>query len=649
ISNPVARHVACRVEANTPSVCQLAGFEDTYKELQYKILSLPEVGLLFETSPNFRTMGTDPKSAPDPIGPHQLPFQLTDPSKKVVYIPPFNQWPSEGSWASFTYIVVAPPDEGDNDGPVQPSEPGLAVLTNAYGGIAGSDFNLADGGSGWTISGNLETVGGSKSSGLQHQAFAWGGLNRYVYGVDEVQNLDFATGLDLAKWYFEASPAVFNREALASSYGGVIRFTVRSQYGDFRSLNDPLDWVTIECESCDSGHGARIVRFVDESLRWDGTEQTVELFLNTNGRWMYDPLNAALDFQYATECQIASVLINVSRIAILGDFTRGSQLGLRACVRTSTRVLLQQMSSQRVRSQECASRSQGFFLPGEGGFEHQRCLLQVSRQGQAEGSDGPAHFVLRSWGKTRAGRKGWPRQGSFGRASLEASRVASPWTVREPVSGGDGLGLDLDLGLGGRMSGGLPLPGSGSAASSLRGSPAAMLPPGSLRELKSPTSTVGVAEESLAAVECIRSLELFRGCDRELVNFLVQSGRTMPWCAESGEDITGSCLSSLPDAGLGMLILRRGEASVEVGGQSVLRISGGAVFCDMKLLGSLGSRPGRAAERKVLVRARTRCDGIAIAPNALLAARRSFPSEVARLVQVEQLQRHFELRVESAS
>ncbi|CAE8626263.1 unnamed protein product [Polarella glacialis] len=325
ISNPVARHVACRVEANTPSVCQLAGFEDTYKELQYKILSLPEVGLLFETSPNFRTMGTDPKSAPDPIGPHQLPFQLTDPSKKVVYVPPFNQWPSEGSWASFTYIVVAPPDEGDNDGPVQPSEPGLAVLTNAYGGIAGSDFNLADGGSGWTISGNLETVGGSKSSGLQHQAFAWGGLNRYVYGVDEVQNLDFATGLDLAKWYFEASPAVFNREALASSYGGVIRFTVRSQYGDFRSLNDPLDWVTIECESCDSGHGARIVRFVDESLRWDGTEQTVELFLNTNGRWMYDPLNTALDFQYATECQIASVLTNVSRIAILGDFTRGGE------------------------------------------------------------------------------------------------------------------------------------------------------------------------------------------------------------------------------------------------------------------------------------------------------------------------------------
>ena len=31
-------------------------------------------------------------------------------------------------------------------------------------------------------------------------------------GVDEVQSLDFATGIDLAKWYFEASPRVFYRK-----------------------------------------------------------------------------------------------------------------------------------------------------------------------------------------------------------------------------------------------------------------------------------------------------------------------------------------------------------------------------------------------------------------------------------------------------
>ena len=31
-------------------------------------------------------------------------------------------------------------------------------------------------------------------------------------GADEVQSLDFATGIDLAKWYFEASPSVYHKK-----------------------------------------------------------------------------------------------------------------------------------------------------------------------------------------------------------------------------------------------------------------------------------------------------------------------------------------------------------------------------------------------------------------------------------------------------
>ncbi|CAK9021749.1 DnaJ-like subfamily B member 5 [Durusdinium trenchii] len=152
-----------------------------------------------------------------------------------------------------------------------------------------------------------------------------GGLNHYIYGADEVQSLDFATGIDLARWYFEASPRIFHRKELAAAYGGMLRFRVRSQYGNFLELNDPLDWVTIECQSCDSGQGARIVRFVDETLRWIGNEVYMELYLHENGRWSYDPLNSAAEFTYATQCQIAAILTNVSRIAILGDFTRGGE------------------------------------------------------------------------------------------------------------------------------------------------------------------------------------------------------------------------------------------------------------------------------------------------------------------------------------
>lgn len=328
-TNPVARHMACPVKANTPTVCKLQGDEESGMSMTYYILTLPAVGLLYETSPNFRAMGIEPVNAPDPIGPHQLPFQLTDPSNKVVYVPPYNQWPSENFWASFSYVVdslIGPPLT--QLGPPTPvmSEAGLVVVTNPEGKIVGSNFNLANGGDGWTLSGQLEVAGGNQpAAGLRHQALSWGGLNRYVYGVDEVQNLDFATGSDLAKWYFEASPATFHKLELAVSYGGYIGFTVRSQYGDFRELNHPLDWITIECESCDSGRGARIIRFVDGSFRWEGAEVRIEVPLNFTGRWSYDPLNSAAEFVLATECQIASVLNNVSRVAILGDFTKGGE------------------------------------------------------------------------------------------------------------------------------------------------------------------------------------------------------------------------------------------------------------------------------------------------------------------------------------
>ncbi|CAE7193622.1 Dnajb5 [Symbiodinium necroappetens] len=312
VRDPIARHTACAVDADTPTVCVLEGFVGGTTDLDYYILTLPEEGLLYETSPNFRSFGSEPLQAPDPIGPHLLPFLVTDPKHQVVYVPPPNKWPTPNAWTTFTFVVrslIGLSQDGETIIDVQ-SEPGLVVLVNPHRQIAGSDFNLAaDGADGWTVSGQLEVVGGNTpSAGVRHQAVSWGGLNQYIYGADEVQSLDFATGIDLAKWYFEASPKVYHKKEMAVAYGGTLRFRVRAQYGDFLELNAPLDWVTIECESCDTGHGARIIRFVDDTLRWIGNEVYMEFLLNENGRWSYDPLNSAADFQYATACQIAAIL-----------------------------------------------------------------------------------------------------------------------------------------------------------------------------------------------------------------------------------------------------------------------------------------------------------------------------------------------------
>jgi len=332
VSNPVARHTACKVGANTPTVCTLVGSDELNRPLEYYIQTLPTNGLLYDTSPNFRTYGTDPKYLPDPIGPHQLPFHVTDPHRRVVYLPPANQWPPENFWTSFTFIVVMTPPlpEGLVVGPGVPapspvtSEPGLAVMANPEGQIAGSNFDVTASGDGWSITGNLVDKSVT-SGGLKHQAFVLGGLSHYVYGVDDVQYLDFATGLDRTRWYFEASPASYHLPELASAFGGRLRFIVRALYGNFTELNSPLDWITIECAACDSGLGMRIVRFVDESLWWDGSERVVDVLLHPVERWQRDPLNSALDFADATECEIAAVLTSISRVAVLGDFARGGE------------------------------------------------------------------------------------------------------------------------------------------------------------------------------------------------------------------------------------------------------------------------------------------------------------------------------------
>jgi len=321
-SNPVARHVACPTGRDAPTVCTLEGYENSGLEMNYSITSLPAMGLLYETSPSFRTYGGDPKNAPDPIGAHQLPFLLTDPLHRVVYVPPFNAWPPEGRWSSFTYCVTSLPHPLASS-PIT-SEEGLVVLANDQGRVAGSTFDLADGAGGWSISGNL-AGDDVPAGGLKHEATSWGGLSRYVYGVDEVQYVDFATGMDRTRWYFEASPERFYHKELAVAYGGTLRFTVRSMYGNFSEVNSPLDWVTLECSSCDSGRGIRIVRFLDEHFRWDGREMQVELRLEPSEKWMRDPLNAALDFNQTVACDVAVVLAGISRLKILGDFTRGGE------------------------------------------------------------------------------------------------------------------------------------------------------------------------------------------------------------------------------------------------------------------------------------------------------------------------------------
>mmetsp|Transcript_3760 Transcript_3760/g.11937 ORF Transcript_3760/g.11937 Transcript_3760/m.11937 type:complete len:402 (-) Transcript_3760:208-1413(-) len=309
-SNPVARHVACPVPAGAPTVCALAAHEANNLSLHFLITALPASGALYETSQNFRTYGTDPKYAPIPIQEHELPFRISDALSRVVYVPPSDVFPPEGRWGAATYQVEEP-TSGDMSQPGQVAFSSPAYFVAATTFISGTDA--------WIISGNIH------STTPTWQAFGWGLLNRYIYGTDEVQYIDFETNSDRSKWYFEAPPGKYYLPELAAAYGGTLRFTIASTYGDFTRLNSPLDFISLDCASCNSGRGLRIVRFADHGLEWEGKERVVEVPLAPGHFWQRDPLSSALPFTEATDCEIAAVLAGLTRFRILGDFTQAGE------------------------------------------------------------------------------------------------------------------------------------------------------------------------------------------------------------------------------------------------------------------------------------------------------------------------------------
>eukprot|EP00397_Hematodinium_sp_SG-2012_P037010 GEMP01040033.1.p1 GENE.GEMP01040033.1~~GEMP01040033.1.p1 ORF type:complete len:393 (+),score=63.61 GEMP01040033.1:54-1181(+) len=309
VNNPVARHVSFPILADTPGISTLSGHEDSNLVLEYYIMTLPTVGKLYETSQNYRSYQTDPKNAPSPLELHMLPFLVTDPLHRMVYAPPSNIFPPAHRWASFKYKVREPSSDVW-------SEYGICVINNPNNYVASSSF-VSDH-DGWTIQGNLDIRTPT------HQPYGWGTLNRYISCQDDVQYIDFETGTEKSKWYFVA-PEAFSGEDMVAAYGGTLRFTTKSTFGDFDYLNDPLDWVVLECETCNNGDGIRIVRTTDGSLSWDGSEQTVSIVVALGHMWMRDPLNRAKQFTEATACEIVATLYGLSRIKILGDWTQAGE------------------------------------------------------------------------------------------------------------------------------------------------------------------------------------------------------------------------------------------------------------------------------------------------------------------------------------
>ncbi|KAF4658282.1 hypothetical protein FOL46_007041 [Perkinsus olseni] len=324
-TNPIARHLAVTVLPQTPTVLTLSGHEDTNTALEYYIETLPERGSLYETSQSYRSFAASPYTAPVVLQEYMLPFKVTDAYARVVYVPPLDVADDvEGSWAHIHYTVKEPVAGITSD-------PGTVTFANGRGFVSSSSFT--DNCQGWTIEDN-----GNKVTAPEHQPFTLGGLDRYCLGYDDIMYTDFSDGSDRVRWKFVSpqynpfynltASTVYRAEHMRGAYGGYLSFTVRSTYGDFTSelLNKANIWVTLECAVCNNHRGLRIVRETQVGgLTWDGNEQTVVLRLASGENWKKDPLNLALPLTDATECEMAAVLWNLSKLKILGDFSKSGE------------------------------------------------------------------------------------------------------------------------------------------------------------------------------------------------------------------------------------------------------------------------------------------------------------------------------------
>ena len=309
ITNPIARIITSTVDTNTPTIITLQGFEASGLPLNYVIRSLPSQGNVYETSQTYRSFSSQPFNAPQAITTAMLPYQVTDIHARIVYIPPASIYSPPGAWGHIKYTAIEPVSNSE-------SSPGYIVLANPDGYTASSSF-LAD------CEGWYEESPGLPVIPLTYAGFTWGGLDRYCVGKDTMMNIDFDTGDDQAKWLFVAPKStVFSKENIQGSYGGILGFTLRAAYGNFSAVNSGiLPLVALECEACNSGQGLRL--FMSSSF--DGSQSIYRIPLLASAGWLKDPMNVALPYTAATECEVVAVLMGLSKLSILGDYTKAGE------------------------------------------------------------------------------------------------------------------------------------------------------------------------------------------------------------------------------------------------------------------------------------------------------------------------------------
>mmetsp|Transcript_14714 Transcript_14714/g.18816 ORF Transcript_14714/g.18816 Transcript_14714/m.18816 type:complete len:377 (-) Transcript_14714:136-1266(-) len=301
---PLAPHKLVEVNAGSDVVISLTGYDLDGDKLEVTITSLPSSGTLYQLSQVYSTHGYEPKLGTQITS---AGTKVTGSKNRIVYVRPSVDAVNYDKWATFTYSV--------SDGP-SVSESGTVTLVPPTGVLVGSNFLLGD--EQWKITGNKAAMGV-----VTYEAGSRGLLNHYIHGTDDLLNIYKASGDDAALWYFTAPSPFLGNQGIA--YGGQLTFTLSAHAGDFSSgnMNSNVHLVEMHCAKCAVNTGVTISFPLSAvSGGFAGSDKTFSLVLNEKSGWLKDPENTLKTWSAPTKCEFIELLSGLTRLKILGDFTK---------------------------------------------------------------------------------------------------------------------------------------------------------------------------------------------------------------------------------------------------------------------------------------------------------------------------------------
>lgn len=219
---PIALHQLVTVSPSGDAVIRLTGYDAVGNPLQYRILTAPKTGKLYQLSQVFSNYGYNPKSGTQILDGETV---VTGSLDRVYYKRPSPDVATNSKWDTFTFIV--------HNG-LRKSLIATVTLVPPTGALVGSDFLLN--GEDWNIYGNKAV------SPATFEPYSRGSkLNRYVLSTEDKINVQKTGAPDMSLWYFNAPAKFMGNQGIA--YGGQLNFTMAGFSGSFDGSNANVSFI----------------------------------------------------------------------------------------------------------------------------------------------------------------------------------------------------------------------------------------------------------------------------------------------------------------------------------------------------------------------------------------------------------------------